>query len=138
MALNDEQRRRLTFDFFPERLVGPVAIDLTYRLVDAAHAEAEATVDLHSASLSVAEAGWKKPAGAPGSARISLDLYNERVTRLPEIEVKAAGLASKFAVALTTDGEQVERVDIQRLAIGNDDVAGLVMRRREGGWRVDL
>lgn len=138
MGLNDEQRRRLAFDFLPERLVGPVGIDLTYWVIDAAHAEAEAAVDLHSASVSVAEAGWKKPPGAPATARLSLDLYNEHVTRLPDIEIKAAGLDGKFAVALAPDTEQIDRVDVQRLVIGDDDVTGRVMRRREGGWYVDL
>jgi len=138
MALNDEQRRRLDFDFFPERLAGPVGVDLAYWAFDASHAEAEAALDLHSTSLSVAEAGWKKPPGAPATARVVLDLYNERVTRLPEIEVRAAGLDGKFAVALAPDSEHIDRVDIQRLLISDDDVTGVVMRRREGGWHANL
>jgi hypothetical protein len=138
LALNDEQRRRLAFDFLPDRLAGPVGIDLNYWVTDAAHAEAEAAVDLRAASLSVAEAGWRKPPGAPATARVRLDLYNERVTRLPEIEVKAAGLDSKLAVVLAPETEQIERVEVQRLVIGNDDVTGFVRRRREGGWHVDL
>jgi uncharacterized protein YhdP len=138
MGLNDQQRRRLGFDFLPERLIGPVGVDLTYWIIDALHAEAEAAVDLRSATLTVAEAGWKKPPGAPATARLSLDLYNEHVVRLPEIEVKAAGLDGKFAMALAPVTEQVDRVDVERLVIGNDDVTGLVMRRKEGGWYVDL
>jgi len=138
MGLNDQQRRRLAFDFLPERLVGPVGVDLTYWIIDALHAEAAAAVDLRSATLTVAEAGWKKPPGAPATARLSLDLYNEHVVRLPEIEVKAAGLDGKFAMALAPVTKQIDRVDVERLVIGNDDVAGLVMRRREGGWYVDL
>jgi AsmA-like C-terminal region/Protein of unknown function len=138
MALNDEQRRRLAFDFFPDWLAGPVGVDLTYWLIDPSHAEAEAAVDLRSASMSVAEAGWKKPPGAPATARLVLDLYDERVTRLPEVEVRAAGLDGKFAVALASDGKRVDRVDVQHLLIGYDDVRGSVMRHGEGAWNVDL
>jgi uncharacterized protein YhdP len=138
MALNDEQRQRLGFDFLPERLMGPVGIDLTYRAIDARHAEAEATLDLRSAGMSVVEAGWKKPPGAPANATMSLDLYDERVVRLPEIAVKAAGLDGKFAVALAPLTGQIDRVDVRRLVIGNDDVTGFVTRRREGGWYVGL
>ncbi|MBO0737596.1 MAG: hypothetical protein J2P48_13655, partial [Alphaproteobacteria bacterium] len=118
LTLNDEQRRRLGFDFIPDRLSGPAAIDLLYRTLDPAHARAEATVDLQSTSLSIPEAGWKKPPGAPAMARLSLDLYNERISRLREIAVKAAGLDARFAVALTPDAQQMARIDIQRFAVG--------------------
>jgi AsmA-like C-terminal region/Protein of unknown function len=138
MTLNDGQRRKLDFDFFPDRLTGPVGVNLTYWTFDPSHAEAEASLDLHSTSLSVAEADWKKPPGAPATARVVLDLYNERVTRLPEIEVRAAGLDGRFAVALAPDSEHIDRVDIQRFLISDDDVTGVVMRRREGGWHADL
>jgi hypothetical protein len=138
LTLNDEQRRQLSFDFMPDRLIGPVGIDLTYRVVDQAHAEAEALLDLHAASLSVAEAGWKKPAGAPATAKLVFGLQNEQVTQIREIEVRAAELDGRFALALAPDTQRIDRVDIRRLVMGNDDVMGSVMRRREGGWYVDL
>jgi uncharacterized protein YhdP len=138
MTVDEEQRRRLGFDFLPDRVAGPVGVDLTYWTLDAAHAEAEAALDLRSANLSVAEAGWKKPAGAPAGAKLVLDLQNEQVTRLRDIELKAAGLDGKFAVRLEPDTGRIDRVDVQRLAIADDDVSGSVMRRREGGWHVDL
>jgi hypothetical protein len=138
MTVDDEQRRRLGFDFLPNRVAGPVGIDLTYWTLDAAHAQAKAALDLRSADLSVAEAGWKKPAGAPAGAKLVLDLQNEQVTRLREVEVKAAGLDGRFAVALEPDTGRIDRVDIHRLAIADDDVSGSVMRRRKGGWHVYL
>jgi hypothetical protein len=138
LTLDDEQRRRLGFDFFPGRIAGPVAVDLSYRMIDPAHADAEATIDLRSASLSVAEADWKKPPGAPASARLALELRDEQITQLRDIEVGAAGLSGKFAVRLEPDTGRIERVEIRRLVIADDDVSGSVSRRREGGWHVDL
>ena len=138
LTLNDEQRRQLSFDFLPDRLVGPVGIDLTYRVVDQAHAEAEALLDLRAARLSVAEAGWKKPVGAPATAKLVFGLQSEQVTEIREIDVKAAGLDGRFALALAPDTQRIDRVDIRRLVMGNDDVMGAVMRRREGGWYVNL
>jgi AsmA-like C-terminal region/Protein of unknown function len=138
LTVDDDQRRRLGFDFLPNQVAGPVGVDLTYRTLDATHAEAEAALDLRSADLSVAEAGWKKPPGAPGGAKLVLDLQNEQVTRLRDIEVKAAGLDGRFAVALEPDTGRIDRVDVHRLVIADDDVSGSVMRRREGGWHVDL
>ena len=138
LTLNEEQRRRLAFDFLPNQVAGPVGVDLTYWTLDATRASAEATLDLRSASLSVTEAGWKKPPGAPAGAKLVLDLQNEQVTRLRDIEVKAAGLDGRFAVALEPDTGRIDRVDVHRLVIADDDVSGSVMRRREGGWHIDL
>jgi hypothetical protein len=138
LTVDEEQRRRLGFDFLPDRVAGPVGVDVTYWTLDTTHAAAAAALDLRSASLSFAEAGWKKPAGAPAGAKLVLDLQNEQVTRLRDIEVKAAGLDGRFAVALEPDTGQIDRVDVRRLVIADDDVSGSVMRRREGGWYIDL
>jgi hypothetical protein len=138
LTMDEEQRRRLAFDFLPGRVAGPVGVDLTYWTLDAKRAAAEAALDLRSASLSVVEAGWQKPAGAPAGARLVLDLQNEQVTRLRDIEVKAAGLDGRFAVALEPDTGRIDRVDVQRLVLADDDVSGSVMRRRDGGWQIDL
>jgi len=138
LTIDDEQRRRLALDYLPDRINGPIGIALTYSVLDAGRAEAEALLDLRAASLSVAEAGWSKAPDAPGTGRLMLDLVNEQITRLPEIEVKAAGLYGKFALALAPDRERIRRVDIERLVIGDDDIAGHVARRPDCGWQVDL
>src|SRR4029077_3556450 len=110
----------------------------TYSAFDAGRAQIEALLDLRATSLSVAEAGWNKGPDVPGAGKLVLDLANEQATGLREIEVKSAGLYGKFALALTPDRQQLERVDVARLVIGDDDVAGSVALRAEGGWRVDL
>src|SRR5262249_5498523 len=138
LRLDDAERRRLDFNFFPDRISGPIGVDLTYSAFDAGRAQIEALLDLRGTSLLVAEAGWTKAPDIPGTGKLVLDLANRQVTLLREIEVKTTGLYGKFAVALTPDRQQVERVDIARFAIGEDDVSGSVARRPEGGWRVDL
>jgi hypothetical protein len=138
LAIDDEQRRRLALDYFPDRITGPIGIDLTYSVFDAGRAEAEALLDLRGVSLSVKEAGWSKAPDVPGTGRLILDLANEQITRLREIEVKTAGLYGKFAMKLAPDRERIERIDVERLVIGDDDVAGHVARRLEGGWQVYL
>lgn len=138
LALNDEQRRRLGFDFFPDRIAGPIGIDLTYSVFDAARAEAEAEIDLRAAGLSVVEAGWQKPPGTPATVRLVAELRQEQITRIKDIEVKAPGLEGRLALALARETGRLDRVEVQRLLLGNDDLAGFVTRRREGGWHVDL
>jgi hypothetical protein len=138
LSLDDEQRRRLEFNYLAGRVTGPVGIDLTYSLLDTGRAEAEARLDLRDASLSVEEAGWTKPLGTPGTARLVVDFADDRVIGLREIETRAAGLSAKFSLALTPDTERIERVDVERLVIGDNDLAGTVVLRPGSGWRVDL
>jgi hypothetical protein len=128
LRLDDAERRRLDVDYLPDRINGPIGVDLTYSAFDAGRAQIEALLDLSATSLSVTEAGWNKAPDIPGTGKLVLDLSNEQVTRLREVEVKTAGLYGKFAVALTPDRQQVERGDFARLASGDDDVAGSVAR----------
>jgi hypothetical protein len=138
LTLDDRQRRQLAFDYLSDHITGPIGVDLTYSDFGAGRAEVEARLDLRAANLSVVETGWNKAPDVPGTGRLVLDLANEQITRLREIEVKAAGLYGKFALALTPDRENIQRVDVERLVIGDNDVAGHVARRTEGGWRVEL
>ena len=138
MTIDDEQRRRLALDYLRDRIAGPIGIDLIYSVFDAGRAEVDARLDLRAAGLSVAEAGWSKAPDTAGSGKLVLDLVNEEITRLREIEVKAGGLNGKFALALTPDRKHIQHVDIERLVIGDDDVAGIVAPRPDGGWQVDL
>jgi len=126
LTLDDEQRRQLGVDYLPDRISGPIGVDLTYSVFEAGRAEVEALLDLRGAGLSVAEAGWNKAPDVPGTGRFVLDLLNEQI------------LYGKLALALAPDRQRVQRVDIERLMIGDDDVAGHVARRLEGGWRVEL
>jgi hypothetical protein len=138
LTLDDQQRRQLTLDPLPDRISGPIAVDVTYSVFAAGRAEADARLDLRAARLSVAEVGWTKVPDVPGTGRLVLDLTKDRITQLREVEVKAAGLHGRFSLTLTPDGEGVQRVDVERLVIGDDEIAGHVARRSEGGWQVEL
>ena len=138
LTLDDRQRRHLALDYLPDRVSGPIGANLTYTAFDAGRAEADVRLDLQAATLSFAEAGWSKSADRPGSGRLVLDLTQEQITRLRDIEVKASGLYGKFALALTPDRENIQRIDVERLVVGENDVAGHISQRAEGGWRVEL
>ena len=138
MTLDGAAQRRLDLDFMGERLTGPVAADVTYIAQGASRGEATALLDLNAAALAIPEAGWKKPPDQPATAKIVLGIENERIAQVPQIEVKAAGLDARLAVVLTTDRKQIDRVEIRRLAVGHNDVGGMVSRRSGAGWRADI
>ena len=136
--LDAEARRRLDLNFEPGRLTGSLGVDLTYSQLDASRAQAVVTLDLRGAALAIDEAGWKKPADAPGSAKLVIDLEQDRIIRLPQIDVTAQGLEGRLAVTTSDGGTQVQRIDIQRLVAGGNDLSGTVTRRAGGGWNADI
>ncbi|HTT78549.1 MAG TPA: DUF3971 domain-containing protein, partial [Stellaceae bacterium] len=138
MTLDEAAQRRLGVDVAPDRVHGPIAIDATYAAFAAERGEATATLDLRGATLSVPEAGWKKPRGQPGSARIVLDLANQKIAHIRQITVNAAGLDGRMTAMLAPDRKSIAAVAISRLVIGGDELSGTVVRRPGGGWRADI
>jgi hypothetical protein len=138
LSLDDAARQRLGWDA-GERISGPVAADLVYTVpVSGTQSTVDATVDLSAAHLALPDFGWEKPIRTPGTAKLTVDLDNDIVTRIPQIEVKAPGLDGRFAVGLSPGTGHVERVDIRHLAVADSDASGTVTRRPGGGWRADI
>ncbi|HYM73701.1 MAG TPA: AsmA-like C-terminal domain-containing protein, partial [Stellaceae bacterium] len=139
LTLDDEARRRLDWDVAPDRLSGPVAVDMTYTApASGTKAEVDAVLDLQAARLAFDEFGWTKPPRAPATAKLTAELDNDAIARLPRIDIKAAGLDGRLAATLSADRKQLDRVDIHRLAVGDNDLAGTISRRSGGGWRADI
>ncbi len=138
LTLDDEARKRLELDIPPDRLKGPVAADVVYSAQGPGKGEAVATLDLRGTTLAIPEAGWSKPADQPGSAKVVIDLENDKVSRIPQIDVKAPGLDGRFAARLGPDGRQLEQIEIGRLVVGKTEVGGMVTRRAGGGWLAEI
>ncbi len=138
LTLDDEGQKRLGLDLASDRLSGPIKVDATYSAYAGGRGQATAMLDLRDAALAIPEAGWKKPAGQPATAKLAIELDKDGITQLPQIEVKAAGLDGHFAAQLSGDHKRLDRVQIRRLAIGETDVSGLVAPRPGGGWRADI
>jgi len=138
MTLDEEAQRRLDLDFAPDRLKGPIAADVTFSTFAANRGEVTAVLDLRNVTLAIPEADWKKPPEQPGTATLVLDLDNQKITRIRQIDIKAAGLDGRLAVLLSDDHQRIDRIEIRRLVVGESDVSGTVTRRAEGGWRADI
>jgi Protein of unknown function len=109
MTLDDQARKRLEIDITPDRLTGPVGLDLTYSTFDRGRAEATALADLRATSLAIAEAGWKKTPEQPATAKLVFELQDGKFTGTPQVEVKAAGLDGRFGIGLASERKQRER-----------------------------
>lgn len=137
LTLDANARRRLFGDDLSARIDGPAAADLTYSLFDSGRAEGVASFDLRQAAASFHEAGWQKPPGAPGTARLAFDMAGGEFAGPLRVGLAAAGLDGRLTVGLGPQ-DRIERVDIARLLIGGSDVSGSLARLDKGGWQVDL
>ncbi|HTV88817.1 MAG TPA: DUF3971 domain-containing protein, partial [Stellaceae bacterium] len=139
LVLDDAARQHLGWDFADDRVSGPVALDIAYTVpTSGTKSEVDAALDLTDASLALDEAGWKKPPQAPGSAKLVVALDNDAVVGIPEADIKTAGLDGRFAASLNRADGSLDRVDIRRLILADDDVGGTVSRRPGGGWQADI
>jgi len=111
---------------------------VTYSRFEGTRAQAVANLDLRAASLAIDEADWRKLPGAPGIAKLVIDLDHDRIAQVSDVEVRAAGLDGRLAVGVSDDGKQVERVDIKRMIAGGNDFSGTVTRHPSGGWHADI
>jgi len=119
--------------------MGLVAADFTYTVPPTGtKATLDAALDLSATRLALADTGWEKPPQAPGSAKLTFEFDNDTLVRVPSIQLKAPGLDAVLAVSLSADREHIQQVDIHRLVVGDNDLAGTVSRRPDGGWHADI
>jgi hypothetical protein len=137
LTLDHDAQRRLDLDFAPDRINGPIAADVTYTVDGPARGEATALLDLRDATLAIPEAGWKKPSGQPGSAKVVLDLENDQISRISQVAIRAPGLDGHFVAGLAADHKHIDQVTIERLVVGNTEVSGTV-NRHGNGWMADI
>jgi AsmA-like protein/uncharacterized protein DUF3971 len=140
LTLDDAARQRLGWNAGSDELMtGPIKADLTYAAPpNGTKATLDAVLDLSATRLALAGIDWEKPPQVPGTAKLSVELDNDAMARIPSIELKAPGLDGRFAVALSADKDHVSLVDIRHLVVGDNDLTGTVSRRPDLGWRADI
>ena len=134
--LDDAARRRLSLDFLPDIMKGPVDADLAYTLLTSNHATASLSLDLKDATLTVAKLNWEKPAKVAALAKLDLDLVDEQIRAVRQATLSGERLDVRLAGTL--EGGNLVRIDVPRLIVGETDASGSLARRAEGGWRVEL
>lgn len=125
------QRSALGLDLQPY-VAGPVDVDLTYREFRAGRSEAAIAVGLAGAELSIPELAWKKQAGAPGRADVTLTLSQQKLREIAAFRVAAGDLSASGRATFADDGMALQRVDLHHVKAGLTDAAGLFERKGDG------
>jgi hypothetical protein len=134
-VVDNAGRKRLDLDFLPDLIDGPIAVDASITEQTGKRRQVALRLGLKDARLTEALVGYEKAAGDPATARMTVDLQDDRPLQIRDLEAKGSNLDLKGAIGFT--GKELARVDFGRLHAGQTDLQGSVVRRPEGGWRVD-
>jgi hypothetical protein len=132
--LDAAQRRALGLDMFEDYVSGPVGVTASYSLSATKNAQAVATLDLSDSTLSLPWFGWIKPAPAPATARITLDLADDKVIAVPKASLIGTDIDAQVSIGFGAQG--VNNVTVDHLAIGKSDVHGGLLIGGDGRWTI--
>jgi hypothetical protein len=134
--VDDTQRRALGFDLFDDYVSGPIGVSATYSLAASKTAQAVATLDLADSALSLPWLGWSKPARAPATARLTLDLVNDKVTAISKATLTGAGIDAAVSVGFGADG--VSDLAVDHLVAGPSDLHGGLVIGADKRWTITV
>ena len=105
-----------------EHVQGPMGADILFT-VDRRHKLAlGASLNLEKTRLSIAELGWEKPPGQPGTGKLTLEFDKDRPVRISGLTVDAGGLKAQATLDLADGGRRVARVQVPALKVGQTDL----------------
>jgi hypothetical protein len=125
------------FDLRPQ-VEGRLPLTLDFMARRGGQSELRLEAGLDAARLQVAELGWEKPAGVPGSARLDFLLDRGRIQRIRALRVAAGDLDVDGRIVFGPDGRSVQDVELDRLRFPRTDLRFAASRLRDGGWRLRL
>jgi hypothetical protein len=133
-------RRKLGIDWLTDNVSGPIGVDLAFVRHRNDFAESDVTLDLNQASLTLDRLAWKKKPGVPASAHFTVASRDDQPARIDGLRIHGGGLDAVLDVTLSggeTDA-RISHAEIRHLTVGQNDVAGVIARRPEGGWSVQI
>ena len=105
-----------------DRVQGPFGADILFT-VDRKHKLLlTGNLNLEKTRLSIGELGWAKPAGKPGTGKLTLEFDKDRPTRISNLTVDAGGLKSVTNLELADGGKRVARVQTPSFKLGQTDL----------------
>ena len=130
-VVSEDQRKVLGLDgapFVAPFIAGPVGADVTATFSDGGKAEIEAKVDLTPSAMQLPGLGWKKEAGKPGNAEVTVKLDHKLISSVPRFVVAAGDLDTRGSVSFNPEGG-ARRIEFAKLAYGRTSGDGAITLR---------
>jgi hypothetical protein len=128
-------RERLGLDLLPDLVDGPVAVDASITERSGKRRQVALRLGLKDAHVTEPLVGYEKAPGDPALARMVVELDGERPLQIRDLAASGRNLDLRATVAFS--GAEVARAEFTRLIAGQTNLQGTVVRRPEGGWRID-
>ena len=126
-TVTPEGQAALGFDMAPY-VEGALALEGTYTDPgDGASPRVSLALDATETQLSVPDLYWAKPAGAPGTIRVSANLPPEGDVELSRIEIETETLYALGRATLAPEQSGVRELIIERLQFGETDISGTIV-----------
>ncbi|MFC5306301.1 AsmA-like C-terminal domain-containing protein [Azospirillum picis] len=105
-----------------DRVQGPFGADVLFT-VDRRHKLLlTAGLNLEKTRLSIDELAWRKPAGRPGTGKLTLEFDKDRPARISNLTVDAGDLHAVANLELADGGKRVARVQAPVFKLGETDL----------------
>ncbi|HEX6121100.1 MAG TPA: AsmA-like C-terminal domain-containing protein [Dongiaceae bacterium] len=105
-TVNADQRTDFGYETRPF-FDGPAKTDLTYTSYRDGRGRIDATFDLTQSILAFDFAKWSKPAGTPGRGKLSAEIRDNRIQRIPLFDVAAGDLKTEGRIDFDQSGKPV-------------------------------
>jgi hypothetical protein len=128
---------QLGFDFFQPYLEGPVPLSLDFTSRRNGAAELAIEAGLEATKLTLADIGWEKAAGQPGSGKFDLLIQRDRVVEIRNIRVSAGDADIVGRLRMAPDGKSIARIDLDRARVGRTNLR-INAAREPRAWRVQV
>ena len=126
-TVTPEGQAALGFDMTPY-VEGALALEGTYTdRGDGESPRVSLALDATETQLSVPDLYWAKPAGAPGTIRVSANLPPEGDVELSRIEIETETLYALGRATLAPEQSGVRELIIERLQFGETDISGTIV-----------
>jgi hypothetical protein len=131
--LDDDQRAALGLDFLAGTVTGPVSVTASYSETKPHRGDVVTTIDLKDAALDVGKLSWKKPAGTAASARLTLNVVDDKPVAIRDATVTGGGMDAQFSASFDDTG--LNSVLINRLVGAGSDLHASYSRDAGGAQK---
>jgi|GEM_PF-3128673 len=97
----------------------------------------DAVLDLARLTIDIPEAGWRKPAGQPGSARFRLLFDDERPVKVTDLRMATGDLKASGTIDLDRRTGRFRTMTLDRLTQGRSELA-LTVRKVGAGYQATV
>lgn len=119
-------------------LTGPLSAHVIASRSSGEDTVIEAELDLRDARIEVIPVPWEKPAGVEGSAKLTLELVDDRLRRIAKFDIESSVVRARGAAEFDEAGKTLDKISFSDLAFGATSLSGvdLDLTRKEIGVRI--